>query len=85
MIHNPAPSTARKCATQLRMSAAVVAVDVIERDERFADDRTSIEVSLTDEYNRVPPHILRALGEYDFGLWPPGTGVRPEHFVVVAI
>jgi hypothetical protein len=85
MMHNPAPTTARECAARLRMSAAVVAVDVIEADERFADDRTSVEVALTDDYERVPPHVLRILGEYDLGLWPPGCGVRPDHYVVVAV
>lgn len=70
-------------ADALRGRSGVAAVDVIEEDPRL--DRPAIEIVIEPGYDRVPPHILRALAEQDCGLHDVSPRGAPKHFVIVAV
>jgi hypothetical protein len=83
-LAHPTVEECEAAAADLRLLGGVEAVDVIERDPRFARDRPAVEVTVTGTYERVPPQVLRTLAEHDLGLWAADPRAGGDAFTVVA-
>lgn len=76
------PVEYRRLADRLRGLPAVVGVDVLEHDPRL--DRAALEIVVGPGLERVPPAVVRVLGNADVGIRDVTS--RPEgHFVVLAV
>lgn len=69
-------------AERLERFPTVVSADVLERDARV--NQPAIEVLVGPRLERVPPAVVRVLGEGDLGV--RSVNPRPNgHFVVLAV
>ncbi|MFW6318050.1 MAG: hypothetical protein ACOC06_06235 [Halorubrum sp.] len=69
-------------ADRLEGLPVVVGVDVVEHDAQLA--RPALEISVGPDLERVPPEIVRIVGEADVGI--RDVSPRPGgYFVVLAV
>lgn len=71
---------AERLADALRELPGVREVTITHADQRH-DERRTVEVFLPEQYDRVPPRVMRALAEHDAGL----ADVTPQGGFVVAV
>lgn len=76
------PSEFEEIATELELYPWTISVDVLSHDPRL--DQAALEIVVGPRLDRVPPAVVRILGEADVGV--RDVSPRPNgHFVVLAV
>jgi hypothetical protein len=83
VTEHKSPEDLTDAADDLAALPGVVDVVTITPDARL--DAFVVELTVGPGYQRVPPRVLRCLGDHDLGIHDVTTRGDPTHHIVTAI